>query len=80
MSATAARQRVFGFVADRYDLRRDIRFGEKVTGANWDQAAERWKLTTDCARAAAAELHAQRRHQRVEPGAIIPSNWCRCTG
>ncbi|WKA30003.1 flavin-containing monooxygenase [Bradyrhizobium roseum] len=39
--------RYLGFVADRYDLRRDIRFGEKVTGANWDQAAERWKLTTD---------------------------------
>jgi cation diffusion facilitator CzcD-associated flavoprotein CzcO/acetyl esterase/lipase len=39
--------RYLGFVADRYDLRRDIRFGEKVTGANWDQAAERWRLTTD---------------------------------
>ena len=39
--------RYLGFVADRYDLRRDIRFGEKVTGANWDQAAERWQLTTD---------------------------------
>jgi len=39
--------RYLGFVADRYDLRRDIRFGEKVTGANWDQAAEGWRLTTD---------------------------------
>jgi cation diffusion facilitator CzcD-associated flavoprotein CzcO/acetyl esterase/lipase len=39
--------RYLGFVADRYDLRRDIRFGEKVTGATWDQAAERWQLTTD---------------------------------
>ena len=39
--------RYLGFVADRYDLRRDIRFGEKVTGAKWDQAEERWKLTTD---------------------------------
>jgi len=39
--------RYLGFVADRYDLRRDIRFGTKVTAANWDEAAERWRLTTD---------------------------------
>ena len=39
--------RYLGFVADRYELRRDIRFGTKVTAANWDQKAERWRLTTD---------------------------------
>ena len=39
--------RYLGFVADRYDLRRDIRFGTKVTNATWDGAAERWRLTTD---------------------------------
>ena len=39
--------RYLGFVADRYELRRDIRFGTKVTAANWDQNAERWLLTTD---------------------------------
>ncbi len=39
--------RYLGFVADRYDLRRDIRFHTKVTAATWDQAAERWLLTTD---------------------------------
>lgn len=39
--------RYLGFVADRYDLRRDIRFGTKVTSATWDEAAERWLLTTD---------------------------------
>jgi cation diffusion facilitator CzcD-associated flavoprotein CzcO/acetyl esterase/lipase len=39
--------RYLGFVADRYDLRRDIRFGTKVTAATWDQAAERWALATD---------------------------------
>ena len=39
--------RYLGFVADRYDLRRDIRFGTKVTAANWDRDAERWLLTTD---------------------------------
>jgi cation diffusion facilitator CzcD-associated flavoprotein CzcO len=39
--------RYFGFVADRYDLRRDIRFGTRVKAANWDDASERWLLTTD---------------------------------
>src|SRR6202453_4196535 len=39
--------RYLGFVADRYDLRRDIRFHTKVNAATWDQAAERWRLTTD---------------------------------
>jgi cation diffusion facilitator CzcD-associated flavoprotein CzcO/acetyl esterase/lipase len=39
--------RYLGFVADRYDLRRDIRFGTKVTNATWDESAEQWLLTTD---------------------------------
>src|SRR5712664_1843465 len=39
--------RYLGFVADRYDLRRDIRFGTQVATATWDQAAERWLLTTN---------------------------------
>ena len=39
--------RYLGFVADRYDLRRDIRFGTKVTAATWDEATERWQLATD---------------------------------
>ena len=39
--------RYFGFVTDRYDLRRDIRFGTRVKAANWDDASERWLLTTD---------------------------------
>jgi cation diffusion facilitator CzcD-associated flavoprotein CzcO/acetyl esterase/lipase len=36
-----------GFVADRYDLRRDIRFNTKALGATWDEGAERWTITTD---------------------------------
>ncbi len=36
--------RYFGFVADRYDLRRDIRFNTRVKGANWDDTSERWQL------------------------------------
>jgi cation diffusion facilitator CzcD-associated flavoprotein CzcO/acetyl esterase/lipase len=39
--------RYLGFVADRYDLRRDIRFGTKVTQATWDETSGRWLLTTD---------------------------------
>jgi cation diffusion facilitator CzcD-associated flavoprotein CzcO/acetyl esterase/lipase len=39
--------RYFGFVADRYDLRRDIRFSTRVKAANWDDTSERWQLTTD---------------------------------
>ncbi|MCA6109438.1 flavin-containing monooxygenase [Bradyrhizobium cenepequi] len=39
--------RYLGFVADRYDLRRHIRFHTKVTAATWDETAERWLLTTD---------------------------------
>ncbi|HEY2612179.1 MAG TPA: alpha/beta hydrolase fold domain-containing protein [Reyranella sp.] len=38
--------RYLGFVADRYDLRRDIRFGTQVATAAWDEAAQRWLLTT----------------------------------
>ncbi len=34
-------------VADRYDLRRDIRFNTRVGGAHWDEAARRWRVSTD---------------------------------
>ena len=33
-------------VADRYDLRRDIRFGVRVTAAAFDETAGRWQLRT----------------------------------
>jgi len=34
-------------VADRFDLRRDIRFGTRVTAATFDETANRWLLETD---------------------------------
>jgi cyclohexanone monooxygenase len=34
-------------VADRYDLRRDIRFETRVTRATWDEQARRWDVETD---------------------------------
>ena len=38
--------RYLGFVADRYDLRRDIRFATRVTSARWNEATQRWLLAT----------------------------------
>jgi cation diffusion facilitator CzcD-associated flavoprotein CzcO/acetyl esterase/lipase len=35
------------FVANRYDLRRDIHFSTRVESAVWDEAAKRWRLKTD---------------------------------
>ncbi|HET6875619.1 MAG TPA: alpha/beta hydrolase fold domain-containing protein [Acidimicrobiales bacterium] len=34
-------------VAEKYDLRRDIRFSTRVEQARWDDDAKRWHLTTD---------------------------------
>ncbi len=34
-------------VADRFDLRRDIRFETRVTRAEWDHDASRWSVDTD---------------------------------
>ena len=34
------------FVAERYDLRRDIDFGTRVDQARWDEAAGRWQIHT----------------------------------
>jgi cation diffusion facilitator CzcD-associated flavoprotein CzcO/acetyl esterase/lipase len=35
-----------GFVADRLDLRREIRFGTRVEHAEWDDAQRLWRLRT----------------------------------
>jgi len=39
------------FVAERYDLKRDIDFGTRVQAASWDAAASRWRLRTDAGEA-----------------------------
>ncbi len=45
-------------VAERLDLRRDIRFETRVTAASFDEAAERWTVRTDKGDAVArAVLH-----------------------
>ncbi|HZG90729.1 MAG TPA: alpha/beta hydrolase fold domain-containing protein [Pseudonocardia sp.] len=39
--------RYLQFVADRYDLRRDIRFRTRATAATWDEQAGFWRIDTD---------------------------------
>ncbi|MDT7654026.1 MAG: hypothetical protein QOI36_5432 [Pseudonocardiales bacterium] len=39
--------RYFDFVADRFDLRRDIRFGTRITSAAFDDASGNWEVVTD---------------------------------
>uniref|UniRef100_UPI002AB77A95 flavin-containing monooxygenase n=1 Tax=Burkholderia cepacia TaxID=292 RepID=UPI002AB77A95 len=40
-------KKYFEFVADRFDLRKDIQFNTWVTAATYDEAAKRWTITTD---------------------------------
>ena len=40
-------ERYLNFVADRFDLRKDIQFGTRVMAASYDEAAKRWTITTD---------------------------------
>ncbi|MEM9514495.1 MAG: alpha/beta hydrolase fold domain-containing protein [Actinomycetota bacterium] len=35
------------FVADKHDLRRDIRFGTRVAGATWSDDTNTWTITTE---------------------------------
>ncbi len=39
--------RYLNHVADRFDLRRDIRFDSRVTAARYDEAANRWLVETE---------------------------------
>ena len=45
--AQAETERYLNFVADRFDLRKDIQFKTSVTAARYDEAAKRWSITTD---------------------------------
>ena len=40
-------ERYLNFVADRFDLRKDIQFQTRVTAAGYDEAGKRWSITTD---------------------------------
>jgi cation diffusion facilitator CzcD-associated flavoprotein CzcO len=39
--------RYTGYVADKFDLRRDIVFGRRVRSAHWQEAARVWQLSLD---------------------------------
>src|SRR6202046_1684556 len=39
--------RYLNYVADRFDLKRDIRFNTRVTAAHYDEAANRWRVRTE---------------------------------
>jgi cyclohexanone monooxygenase len=39
--------RYASFVADKFDLRRDIQFQTRVTSARWDEREARWNIGTD---------------------------------
>jgi cation diffusion facilitator CzcD-associated flavoprotein CzcO len=40
-------ERYLNHVADRFDLRRDIRFSTRVTAATFDESGDRWEIRTD---------------------------------
>jgi cation diffusion facilitator CzcD-associated flavoprotein CzcO len=39
--------RYLNFVADKFDLKRDIQFNSRVTSAHYDEAANRWRVCTE---------------------------------
>ncbi len=39
--------RYLGYVADKHDLRRDIRFSTRVDSARWDEEQRKWRIFTD---------------------------------
>ena len=62
--------RYINHVADRFDLREDIRLGARVIEATYDDAAERWMLTTGQRRALRrALLRGRLRLPVISPGA-----------
>jgi len=48
--------RYLNYVADKFDLRRDMRFGARVTEAHFDDAANDWTVTTEAGEQARAPL------------------------
>src|SRR5215213_11703628 len=49
-------ERYLNHVVDRFDLRRDLRLGTRVTGADWDDATGTWSVTTDAGDAVRARF------------------------
>jgi cation diffusion facilitator CzcD-associated flavoprotein CzcO len=49
-------ERYLNHVVDRFDLRRDMRFGVRVTAAEFDEAAGKWRLLTSDGNALRAQF------------------------
>lgn len=47
-------ERYLNFVADKFDLRKDIRFNTRIASAHWDEDAKRWTLTSEAGETFAA--------------------------
>ena len=48
--------RYLNHVADRFDLKRDIRFNTRVASAHYDEAANLWRVTTDAGETLTAQF------------------------
>jgi cation diffusion facilitator CzcD-associated flavoprotein CzcO len=48
--------RYLNHVADRFDLKRDIRFSTRVSTAHYDESANRWRVTTEAGEALTAQF------------------------
>ena len=55
-SAQPENERYLNYVADKFELRRDITFGARVASLVYDEAANRWEATTDDGRKARAQF------------------------
>lgn len=49
-------ERYLNHVADKFDLRRDIQFKTRVTGASFDEATQRWTVSTDDGQTVSAQF------------------------
>ena len=48
--------RYLNYVADRFDLKRNIRFNTRVSSAHYDEAANLWRVNTDAGEALTAQF------------------------
>ena len=48
--------RYCNFIADKFDLKRDITFGARVKSASWDEAANEWEVVFEDGRRARARF------------------------
>lgn len=49
-------ERYLNHVADKFDLRRDIQFNTRVTGASFDETTQRWTVATDDGQTVSAQF------------------------